>query len=746
MKHGTSTGSRAGRTLRLGLTALVSLALVVGGTGSVASGEPGAGTQTAVTPASTAAADEQLRVAPVEEPAPVGPALEDPSPAAGKEPALAAPASGAEEPATGADAPAVEEPTPGEPAQEQPPAALAPAAGGAAGAVAPLAVSSPSSTSAVITVKVGGDRTATSAVAPLAGVRLRLHDGGANGPTRAVPASWATCVSDAQGDCSFVVPQTQQAVTRTGGCIAWRQWCVEYEQIVVSPAGVNLDRQFWVVQEAAPDGWYTSSALVTGGAAVQEATPYRFRTGTQLRAGTTYRAGLDFMTTTGGSTDRTVSGGRWQSSRANPQLPQTCDAGIDVALILDLSGSVAEAGAVGDLKASAIAFAESLEGTGSRLSLFTFAASAPRSTGASGRNYPQLMPVDGNLATIRSRINAYTAAGGTNWDRGIHQVAQDRQPFDLAIIITDGLATYSGSPATGPGSTTRLVETEQAIFSANALKAEGTRVLAVGVGDGMEGEALNLRAVSGPTPYVPGTPAGAADHVQTEWRELAGLLENLAKGATCQATITVDKVAEPYGGRAGPGAGWTFDAARTDGSGTLTPDGAQVTGSSGSVAYTVRFTRPDAIAATVRLEEHLRDEQRSEGWDLSDLSCTANGQPLALTRSGDGTSLRVAVGDDVTCTFTNTQSREPGVEIVKQAWDVPSAAQLDGASELSPGSAVTTGSTVTWTYTVRNTGQTALTDVVVTDDQGVAVRCPRADLAVGASMVCTGSGLVTARP
>jgi hypothetical protein len=401
---------------------------------------------------------------------------------------------------------------------------------------------------------------------------------------------------------------------------------------------------------------------------------------------------------------------------------------------------------VGDLKASAIAFAEALEGTGSRLSLFTFAQNAPRSTNAAGRNYPELMPVDGNLTTIRSRINDYSASGGTNWDRGIHQVAQDGQSFDLAIVVTDGLATYSGPRADGPGSVTRLVETEQAIFSANALKAEGTRVLAVGVGDGIRGDAANLRAVSGPTGYVAGASANTADYFQTGWRELAPLLENLAKGATCQATITVDKVAEPYGGSAGPGAGWTFAATRTAGSGTLSPTGSQVTGASGSVAYTVRFTRPDADAATVRLEERPTSAQRSEGWDLSALRCTANGSPLDVTRSKDGTSLRVAVGDDVTCTFTNTQTREPGVEIVKRAWDVPSAAQLDGARELGPGSAVTTGSTITWTYTVRNTGQTPLTDVVVTDDQGVVVRCPRADLAVGAHMVCTGSGPVTARP
>src|SRR5690606_37967562 len=146
-------------------------------------------------------------------------------------------------------------------------------------------------------------------------------------------------------------------------------------------------------------------------------------------------------------------------------------------------------------------------------------------------------------------------------------------------------------------------ETEQAVFSANALKAEGTRVLAVGVGDGISGHAHNLRAVSGPNGYTAGASANSADYFQTGWRQLAPLLQNLAKGATCQATITVDKVADPYGGRPGPGAGWAFSATRSGGSGTLTADGAQVTGASGSLGYTVQFTRPDATAATVRLEE-----------------------------------------------------------------------------------------------------------------------------------------------
>src|SRR5690606_39605234 len=125
--------------------------------------------------------------------------------------------------------------------------------------------------------------------------------------------------------------------------------------------------------------------------------------------------------------------------------------------------SVSTAVAEDDLKASAIGFAEALVGTGSRLALYTFASNAPRSNDATGMNYP-LMTVDGNLDTIRDRINGYRVSGYTNWDRGIHQVATSSDDYDLAIVITDGLATVYGSPAAGSGFSTRVIETGQAIF------------------------------------------------------------------------------------------------------------------------------------------------------------------------------------------------------------------------------------------------------------------------------------------
>ncbi|HSK78235.1 MAG TPA: hypothetical protein VLQ45_17410 [Thermoanaerobaculia bacterium] len=62
----------------------------------------------------------------------------------------------------------------------------------------------------------------------------------------------------------------------------------------------------------------------------------------------------------------------------------------------------------------------------------------------------------------------------------------------------------------------------------------------------------------------------------------------------------------------------------------------------------------------------------------------------------------------------------------------------------APGAPVAVGSAVTWQYVVTNTGQVALSNVKVTDDQGVAVSCPKTTLAAGESMTCTGNGTAVA--
>ncbi len=57
------------------------------------------------------------------------------------------------------------------------------------------------------------------------------------------------------------------------------------------------------------------------------------------------------------------------------------------------------------------------------------------------------------------------------------------------------------------------------------------------------------------------------------------------------------------------------------------------------------------------------------------------------------------------------------------------------------GPLIPVGGAVTWTYVVTNTGNLPLTQVVVTDDQGVVVTCPKDTLALQESMICTGTGI-----
>jgi len=78
----------------------------------------------------------------------------------------------------------------------------------------------------------------------------------------------------------------------------------------------------------------------------------------------------------------------------------------------------------------------------------------------------------------------------------------------------------------------------------------------------------------------------------------------------------------------------------------------------------------------------------------------------------------------------------PGIEIEKSTNGVDADDPNAGDAP-----AIVTGDLVTWTYSVTNTGDVALSNILVTDDQGVAVSCPQTSLGTASSMICTASGL-----
>jgi len=150
-------------------------------------------------------------------------------------------------------------------------------------------------------------------------------------------------------------------------------------------------------------------------------------------------------------------------------------------------------------------------------------------------------------------------------------------------------------------------------------------------------------------------------------------------------------------------------------------------------------------------------------------------EPLTLVSVTDDRGVAVAcpqdvlaVGESVACTGTGSVGFGPsytntgevsGVGTVSaipvsasDPWTVAVTPYRAGitldksAPEVTEGSWVRPGTIIEWEYLVTNTGEEPVAGLTVTDDQGVLVVCPAADLAPGASMVCEGSGPVGAGP
>ncbi|WP_137845653.1 LPXTG cell wall anchor domain-containing protein [Microbacterium sp. 2FI] len=528
--------------------------------------------------------------------------------------------------------------------------------------------------SATITVKVGSDRTSITGVTDLQGVVLHLRNDNGSGTapsaTRADGvagdgAGWARCVSGPTGDCVFTVPATQAG-------------------------GANNGTRPWVVQYSVPSTHYMNPTLRVGGAAgAGSSLAYQFRMKVGLVGNTSYSSQDVDDLMLGSGTASNVSGGIWQQSRVNPTLTPSC--GLDVALILDISGSVGTA--LPDLKDAADTFVDSLAGTPSRMSLFSFSWETPGSGGAT--NYPSLTPVTtpGQGTIFKNRYVSWTSAGGTNWDRGLGIAASNNVPgnqFDVAVIITDGNPTTYNQPYQGSGSDNRFRETENGIFSANALKANGTRVLAFGVGAGATGatNALNLRAISGPTAYT-GTNGQNADFYQTEDYDAVGTaLRNLALG-NCAGSLTVTKAIVPSSAPAGSitgavpaGAGWVFNSTINT-AGVTTPDNSQPTTNDGTGSVTFPLTFP---GGTTQASITIVEEQQA-GFTLvpvngSNAVCTNlnTGQAVVPTANPtNGVTLNVPSTEAVNCVIYNRAPNPEADLTVSKSWIVNGVPYTNGS-------------------------------------------------------------------
>lgn len=116
--------------------------------------------------------------------------------------------------------------------------------------------------------------------------------------------------------------------------------------------------------------------------------------------------------------------------------------------------------------------------------------------------------------------------------------------------------------------------------------------------------------------------------------------------------------------------------------------------------------------------------------------CTGNGTAQAGQYANVGTVMAempdgTVVSDSDASHYFGQTTATVGIEKRTNGFD----------ADVPPGPILAVGSAVAWTYEVTNLGPDPLTNVTVTDDQGVTVSCPGTALAAGESMTCTGNGV-----
>lgn len=497
----------------------------------------------------------------------------------------------------------------------------------------------PTATTSVITVRVGSDRLsdARRSVTSLAGVQLGLYDAAEDATP--VPG-FGTCTSDVDGECWFIVPDTQVG-------------------------GANRDRRFWVKQISSPAGYDVLDQFQLTGAA--RPAPYRFQTGPALIAGREYISGIDFMTSEFRSDDPLDSSGTWQAPRDDPAPPQPrCD--LRLAMIFDVSGDAGAA--LEDEKDAAGVILRSfrMQGTqtGATASVFTFSDTAP-----AARNDNHL---DVPIGTPGSRLETYiddlsADTGTSNWDVGIAQLLPVAADYDVVLVLTGNGPT---SAAPGARGVVRFMTLEDAIFSANAIKATGTRMLAWDVADPTQ-FVPNVRAISGPElgrDYTVGVDTTAS-------KTFVQGLTTLARD-TCRKPVTIHKLLIPAGGTIGdatPGQGFPFDATTT-GTAQTTPSSG--TGSDGNAPFDVRYQNTRSGTATFT-------ERQLPGYTLvpvggANAACieTDTGARVTAPNSGAlGFTIDIDSQTPVVCTVYN-QAPPPSSVTVTKTWIVNGTAYPDG--------------------------------------------------------------------
>jgi hypothetical protein len=431
---------------------------------------------------------------------------------------------------------------------------------------------------------------------------------------------------------------------------------------------------YWAVQTGVPGGWFKNPVLDVGSTTASSAAVYS----ELFVAGHTGNVNVPPSNSSSVNSGNSTRGTLWASSLDNPSVPAIC--GLRYALVFDLSTSVSTpVNNLPALKAAGTDFVDSLTGTPSSVAVYTFGTTAPADGSAANATLePTSVSTAGGAATVNSKIGGLTvpARAATNWDAGLWQVSAEDldDAYNVVIVLTDGNPNRYGQSGAGTNINTRFIDVENGIFSANALKNDGTRVIAVGINNAATD---NLAAISGP--------ATGSDYFSASFAGLASVLSGLA-AENCTGTVSIVKQVVPDGGTtadAEPEGGWDFSAIPT----TVTP---QPSGTTAPDTGAVNFMTPSATPEDVTFTEDLAAHP---GFTFlgGDVTCTNSAvtPPVTLPVTVDqaAASFTVSAGpsDIISCNVYNLapSGADPAVVTVNKDWVIngstmPNGSQPDG--------------------------------------------------------------------
>lgn len=453
----------------------------------------------------------------------------------------------------------------------------------------------------------------------------------------------------------------------------------------------------------------------------------------------------------------------------NPPLTAKCG-DLSINLVLDESLSITGSDVL-RIRDAASHFVESLQNTDTVLAISAFAIGARNLTTNPVYEKVTTATLPHFLAAIADFAGTDVPFGGragTNWDDAFRNVSADDTATgvtpDLVLFMTDGNPNTFGQP--GVDLHTPIVNdqdnfnlaTGPSIVAANAVKAAGSRIFAIGLGSEMTQEGTEpfpasedrLRWVSGDSRFpAPNSDFRTADYhfddAEGAFADFSGFLSSIA-ASLCGSRLVISKYVSDVHGAGLPSVGeappapwrpangwhftatlegahtWTSPADHHDASATLTT-GHLGTGADGVASFSWEVPHPQS---TVRLS--VIHENTKPGLHLVISQCQVhrlvNGEmvvddlPPALKIPA---SPSLGAEDFMTCdVFNAPQAPGGGGGGATDVEEAPNAPHLAVHKTLPP--RATVGERIPVTITVRNIGHGTANNVVLHETRPAGLR------------------------